>query len=146
MRRLTTIAILAACCLSTGCAHERLEVPVPRPKPLTCRYVFCLLPFQTDETTLAIGAYIRTRNMLEDIADAGRYEVIFPDLKADPRNARVYDPLHDRDVAAAITTKAGTLSITLTLTDYPVWIIVKNVNGRRGGDPLTATEGTPPYP
>jgi len=117
-----------------------------KPKPLTYRDVFCLLPFQIDDSTLAIGAYIQSRNMLEDIPDAGRYEITFPGLQADPGNARVYDPLEDRDVPAEITTKAGTLSLTLMLTDYPVWIILRNVDGARGGSPLTATSGSPPYP
>jgi hypothetical protein len=117
-----------------------------KPKPLTYRDVFCLLPFQIDESTLAIGAYVQTRNLLEDATDAGRYEITFPGLQADPDGARVYDPLEDREVPAEIATQAGTLSLTLTLTDYPVWIILGNVDGPRGGGPLTATAGSPPYP
>jgi hypothetical protein len=116
-----------------------------KPRPLTYRDVFCLLPFQIDDSALAIAAYIQTRNILEDVPDAGRYEIAFPGLKADADTVRVYDPLDDRDVPAEVTTKAGALSITLTLTDCPVWIILRNVDGPRGGGPITATEGSPPY-
>ena len=34
----------------------------------------------------------------------------------------------------------GTVSITLTLTDYPVWITLQEVDGERGGGPVTATQ------
>ena len=116
------------------------------PQPLTYRDAFCLLPFQVDDSTLALGAYIQTRNMLEGIDDAGRYAIALPGVKADAGQVRVYDPLADRDVPAEVTTTAGILTVTVTLSDCPVWIILRNVDGPRGGGPVTATEGTPPYP
>jgi len=117
-----------------------------KPRPLTYRDVFCLLPFQIDDSTLALGAYIQTRNILEDVADAGRYAIALPGLKTDASHVRVYDPLSDADVPAEVTATGGTLTVTLTLTDCPAWIILGNVDGPRGGGPITATEGTPPYP
>jgi hypothetical protein len=112
-----------------------------RPRPLTYRDVFCLLPFQVDDDTLALGAYIQTRNLFDDVPDAGRYRLTFPELRFDPRNVSVRDPLADRAVPAEVATIAGATSITLTLTDYPVWIVLRSVNGPRGGGAVTATAG-----
>jgi len=110
-----------------------------QPKPLTYRDVLCLLPFQVDDDTLAVGAYIQTRNILEDVSDAGRYRLTFPGLKADPKKVRAYDPLEDRAVPVEVSADTGTLSLTLTLTDCPVWIVLDGVDGPRGGGPVVAT-------
>jgi hypothetical protein len=111
------------------------------PTALTYDDLLCLLPFQIDDSTLAIAAYIQTRNFLEDVPDAGRYELAFPGLQADADAVRVHDPLEDREVPADVTRRGGTLSLTLTLTDCPVWIILRNVDGPRGGGAVTATAG-----
>lgn len=108
-------------------------------RPLTYRDVFCMLPFQIDDSTLAIGVYVQTRNILEDVEDAGRYQITFPDLKVSTGGVRVYDPLADREMPADIAISDNALSVTLTLSDYPVWMIVQQVDGPRGLGPLTAT-------
>ena len=109
------------------------------------RDVLCLLPYQLDDSTLTIGAYIQTRNILEDVQDAGRYRISFPGLTVGAGAVTVYDPLYDRVVAADIGLRAGALSVTLTLTDCPVWMTLRNVDGPRGGGPLTATLDYDPY-
>jgi len=112
-----------------------------QPRPLTYRDVLCLLPFQVDDDTVAVGAYVQTRSILEDVSDAGRYRLTFPGLKAGPEMVRVYDPLEDRSVPAEVTVRNGTLEVTLTLTDCPVWVVLERVDGPRGGGPVVATAG-----
>lgn len=116
-----------------------------KPEPLYYRDVLCLLPYQLDDSTLTIGAYIQTRNILEDVRDAGRYRISFPGLAVGAGGVTVYDPLVDRAVAADIGLRGGALSVTLTLTDCPVWITLRNVDGPRGGGPVTATLDYDPY-
>ncbi len=114
-----------------------------RPQPLYYRDVFCLLPFQIDDTTLAVGAYIQTRNFLVDVPDAGRYRIAFPGLKTNIETVRVYDPLEDREVPAEVGETDGAPSLTVTLTDYPIWIVLRDVDGERGGGPVVANAPRP---
>lgn len=97
------------------------------PQPLYYRDVFCLLPFQVDDDSLAIAVYIQTRNILDDVDDAGRYGLTLPGLWGAQTTVRVYDPLQDRQVPAQITTHGTDVSITLTLTDYPIWVMLDGV-------------------
>ncbi len=107
------------------------------PEALTYRDAFCLLPFQIDDTTLAIAAYIQTRNIVDDVTDAGTYRIELPGVTGEVY--RVHDPLEDREIEADVNDAGETISVTLTLTDCPIWVIVHGADGARGGGPVTAT-------
>jgi hypothetical protein len=103
-----------------------------QPKALTYRDVFCMLPFQLTDDSLLVGLYIQTRNILEDVDDAGRYRIAFPGLSAKAASVRVYDALADREVPVEVTREGGELAVTLTLTDCPVFLVLGGVDGPRG--------------
>jgi hypothetical protein len=107
-------------------------------KPLAYADSFCMLPFQLDDDSLAVGLYIQSRNVLEDVDDAGTYSITLADLLGEAQ-VRCYDPLKDLDVPLEVERRTGELTLTLTLTDYPVFLLLDGVEGPRGLGPLTAT-------
>ena len=94
------------------------------------RDVFCLLPFQIDDDSLAVAAYIQTRNILDDVDDAGRYRIVFRGLVASAASVRVVDPMTDQPVAAEVTQVGVEVAVTLTLTDTPRWILLDGKPGQ----------------
>lgn len=108
------------------------------PRALTYRDVLCMLPFQLTDDTLLIGLYIQTRNILEDVADAGRYRIAFPGLSAASAGVLAYDPLNAREVPAEVSHEGGALSVSLTLSDYPIFLQLSGVDGERGTGPVLA--------
>ena len=107
------------------------------PRPFTYADSFCMLPFQVDDDSLVVGLYIQTRNALEDVDDAGTYRIAFSDLLSEAQ-VRCYDPLKDRNVPLEVQRRPREVTVTLTLTDYPIFLVLDGVDGPRGLGPLMA--------
>ena len=118
--------------LQKGAGGRPFDPSKVQPRPLYYRDVFCLLPFQVDEDTLTLAVYIQTRNLMEDVNDAGRYRLSFPEFRGHPQ-VRLFDPMSGAEVE--FQRADDPLTITLTLRDYPLWLILDRIDGPRG-DPL----------
>jgi hypothetical protein len=128
-----------AAILEKGAEGRPWDPAAVTPRALTYRDVFCMLPFQLTDDSLLVGLYIQTRNLLDDVDDAGRYRIAFPGLSAAAAQVRVYDPLADREVPAEVSREGGGLAVTVTLTDCPVFLVLTGVDGARGTGPVVAT-------
>ncbi|HEY9712358.1 MAG TPA: hypothetical protein V6C72_02745, partial [Chroococcales cyanobacterium] len=98
--------------------HVQLAKSEERP-PIYDRERFTFLPFQVNARRYVVPYYVMTRDIAEDLPP----EEFTVEIKGLPhRHARVtvYDPIHDVPVSTRVEERySGTLSLTLTATDYP---------------------------